>query len=112
MIKMIRMLNCGDIPGFEKMVAPLNAPSKKRIGVKTNRGPISTRLVSVGPLGCRGSFSKICWCRCKRSEPVYLRYRFPTWKLRNQILPSSNENVKIWSMNGFALRAAGGTPKI
>lgn len=34
----------------------------------------------------------------------------PTWKLRNQIFESRIENVRIWSMNGFAFRANGGTP--
>lgn len=28
-----------------------------------------------------------------------------TWKLRNHILLSSRENVRMWSMNGLALRA-------
>ncbi len=49
-------------PGFEKTVAPPNAPSKMRIGVSTKRGPISTSDVCAGPLGCSGSFSKICGC--------------------------------------------------
>lgn len=49
-----------DVPGFEKTVAPLNAPSNIRIGVSTNLGPISTREVCGGPLGCNGSFSMIC----------------------------------------------------
>lgn len=33
-----------------------------------------------------------------------------TWKLRNQIFESRIENVRIWSMKGFAFRADGGTP--
>lgn len=52
-----------DVPGFEKTVAPLNAPSNIRIGVSTNLGPISTREVCGGPLGCNGSFSMICKVR-------------------------------------------------
>lgn len=35
-----------------------------------------------------------------------------TWKLRNQILESRIENVRMWSMNGFAFLAVGGTPNI
>lgn len=34
------------------------------------------------------------------------------WKLRNQILPSRMEKERMWSTNGFARRACGGTPKI
>ena len=48
-------------PGFEYTVAPLNAPSKMRMGVRTKRGPTSTREVCGGPLGWRGSFSIICY---------------------------------------------------
>lgn len=46
-------------PGLEYTVAPLNAPSKIRIGVRTKRGPISTSEVCGGPFGCKGSFSMI-----------------------------------------------------
>lgn len=46
-------------PGLEYTVAPPNAPSNIRIGVNTNRGPISIRDVCGGPLGCKGSFSII-----------------------------------------------------
>lgn len=35
-----------------------------------------------------------------------------TWKLRNHILLSTMENVRMWSMNGLARRAVEGTPKI
>jgi hypothetical protein len=35
-----------------------------------------------------------------------------TWKLRNQILLSRSEKVRIWSIKGFAFRAVDGTPKI
>lgn len=48
-----------DSPGLENTVAPLNAPSKIRMGVRTKRGPISTKVVCGGPLGCSGSFSII-----------------------------------------------------
>ena len=47
------------LPGLEYTVAPLNAPSKMRIGVNTKRGPISTNVVCCGPFGCNGSFSII-----------------------------------------------------
>jgi len=47
-------------PGFEYTVAPPNAPSNMRMGVRTNRGPISTNDICGGPLGCKGSFS-IIW---------------------------------------------------
>lgn len=40
-----------DAPGFEKTVAPPNAPSNILMGVKTKRGPISTSVVLGGPLG-------------------------------------------------------------
>ncbi len=48
-----------DEPGLEYTVAPLKAPSNIRMGVRTKRGPISTKLVCGGPLGCKGSFSMI-----------------------------------------------------
>lgn len=50
----------GNVPGLENTVAPPNAPSNIRIGVSTNRGPISTSVVCGGPFGCSGSFS-IIW---------------------------------------------------
>jgi hypothetical protein len=49
-----------NVPGLENTVAPPNAPSNIRIGVSTNRGPISTSVVWGGPFGCSGSFS-IIW---------------------------------------------------
>ena len=49
-----------NLPGLENTVAPPNAPSNIRIGVSTNRGPISTSVVCGGPFGCSGSFS-IIW---------------------------------------------------
>lgn len=48
-----------NVPGFENTVAPPNAPSNIRMGVSTNRGPISIRVVCGGPLGWAGSFSSI-----------------------------------------------------
>jgi hypothetical protein len=80
-------------PGLENTVAPPNAPSNILIGVNTNLGPISTSEVSGGPLGLIGSFSII-------------------WKFLNQILLSTMEKVRMWSMNGLARRAVGGTPNI
>jgi hypothetical protein len=47
------------VPGLEKTVAPLKAPSKMRIGVITKRGPISISDIWGGPDGCAGSFSGI-----------------------------------------------------
>ena len=54
---MRKWMRCG--PGFENTVVPPKAPSNIRIGVSTNRGPISTRDICGGPFGCRGSFSMI-----------------------------------------------------
>ena len=47
------------LPGLEYTVAPPKAPSNIRIGVSTNRGPISVSEVCGGPFGCKGSFSNI-----------------------------------------------------
>lgn len=53
------------IPGLENTVAPPKAPSKILIGVNTNRGPISTNEVAIGPFGTAGSFS-IIWCSASK----------------------------------------------
>jgi hypothetical protein len=81
------------LPGFSNTVGPPNEPSNILIGVNTNRGPISTSDVCGGPDGFSGSFSTI-------------------WKLRNQILLSSREKVRMWSMNGFSFRDVFGTEKV
>lgn len=80
-------------PAFSKTVAPENEPSKTLMGVKTNRGPISTSVVTGGPLGVIGSFSTI-------------------WKFRNQILSSRREKVRMWSMKGLVRREVLGTENI
>lgn len=43
---------------------------------------------------------------------LYGRQGDRTWKLRNQIFESTIENVRIWSIKGFARLAPGGTPNI
>lgn len=101
---------CNDPPGLENMVVPPKAPSNIRIGTSTKRGPISTRVVCGGPLGCVGSFSKI-WYTSKLDQRANIRLQL-TWKFRIQIFESRIENVRTWSTKGLAFRAVGGTPNI
>lgn len=94
-----------DKPGLENTVAPPKAPSNIRIGVRTNRGPISTRDVATGPLGCVGSFSTICnrlMIGIRTSSLLSLAGdggseggELRTWKFLNQILESTTEKVRI-----------------
>jgi hypothetical protein len=92
-VSIVKEAEGNHIPGFSNTVGPPNEPSNILIGVNTNRGPISTSDVCGGPDGFSGSFSTI-------------------WKLRNQILLSSREKVRMWSMNGFSFRDVFGTEKV
>lgn len=42
----------------------------------------------------------------------YTLQKLRTWKLRNQILSSRIENVRMWSTKGLAFLAVEGTPNI
>ena len=95
------------------MTGPPKLDSRITIGVRTKRGPISTRLILVSP-GFLLIFVTVFGASISFSLPVSLFDIAVSliWKHRIHILPSAIVKPMTWSTKGLVLRAPWGTPKV